>query len=61
MFTDSFNANGRRPLTILYLIEVGPDIRFLTRLHWSVNVIGVLAININVDDRNAQQGSGILT
>jgi hypothetical protein len=61
MFTDSFNANGRQPLTIIYLIEVGSHIRFLTRLHWSVNVISVLAIDINVDDGNAQQGSGILT
>jgi hypothetical protein len=30
-------------------------------LHWSVIVISVLAIDINVDDGNAQQGSGILT
>jgi hypothetical protein len=61
MFTDSFNVNGCRPLTILYLIKVGPHIRFLTRLRWSVNVIGVLAIDINIDDGNAQQGSSILT
>jgi hypothetical protein len=61
MFTDSFNANGHQPLTILYLSEVGLHIRFLTRLRWSVNVIGILAIDINVDDGNAQQGSGILT
>jgi hypothetical protein len=58
MFTDSCNATV---VTILYLIKVGPHIRFLTRLSWSVNVIGVLVIDINADDGNAQQGSTVLT